>query len=400
MDFRLKVLSIYELGQRKNQEDYIYPPLGKGTEKDRLFIVCDGMGGHEKGEVASKTVCEKISEYIIENYNQEDVFTEDVFNAALSYAYDALDALDDGAEKKMGTTLTLVMFHNDGCLLAHIGDSRIYHIRPSEAGEKRIRYVTRDHSLVNDLVSIGEMSPEEARTSKQKNIITRAIQPNQERRSRADIYHIEDIRPGDYFYMCSDGMLEQAEDQEIANVISMSNKTDDEKVEMFRRLTKDNKDNHSAHLIKVLSVEGGNVIQEDEVKHENIHSTLMKILLLVLAVLMIGAVCFYGKDIKSFLISLLEKKEVVTPPVQPSAPVNLSEPVQAQEQPMPLPTQNVDDANMQEPVQNVVLDPEREPGVSQQDSASHASLQSVIEQDQRTRIGEEIIAAGQENSSK
>lgn len=400
MDFRLKVLSIYELGQRKNQEDYIYPPLGKVTEKDRLFIVCDGMGGHEKGEVASKTVCEKISEYIIENYNQEDVFTEDVFNAALSYAYDALDALDDGAEKKMGTTLTLVMFHNDGCLLAHIGDSRIYHIRPSEAGEKRIRYVTRDHSLVNDLVSIGEMSPEEARTSKQKNIITRAIQPNQERRSRADIYHIEDIRPGDYFYMCSDGMLEQAEDQEIANVISMSNKTDDEKVEMFRRLTEDNKDNHSAHLIKVLSVEGGNVIQEDEVKHENIHSTLMKILLLVLAVLMIGAVCVRGKEIKSFIIGLFENEELVTPPVPQPAPAKPSGPVQVQDQPMPLPTQNVVDANMQEPAQNVAPDPEGEQNAMQGDSAGHASLQSVIEQDERTRIEGEIIAIGQENSSK
>ena len=152
MDYKLKVLSIYELGQRKNQEDCIYPPIGGVSDDDRLFIVCDGMGGHEKGEVASNAVCEKLSEYIRENYACEDVFTEEVFNEALAYAYDALDALDDGAEKKMGTTLTFLMFHNDGCFLAHIGDSRIYHIRPSEDKEERIQYVTRDHSLVNDLV--------------------------------------------------------------------------------------------------------------------------------------------------------------------------------------------------------------------------------------------------------
>ena len=61
MDYKLKVLSIYELGQRKNQEDCIYPPIGGVSDDDRLFIVCDGMGGHEKGEVASNAVCEKLS---------------------------------------------------------------------------------------------------------------------------------------------------------------------------------------------------------------------------------------------------------------------------------------------------------------------------------------------------
>lgn len=289
MDYQLKVLSIYELGQRKNQEDYIYPPIGSVTDKERFFIVCDGMGGHEKGEVASKTVCEKMAEYLSENYNSEDVFTENIFNAALSYAYDALDALDDGAVKKMGTTLTFLMFHNDGCFLAHIGDSRIYHIRPSENGADRIRYVTRDHSLVNDLVAIGEMTPEEAKTSRQKNVITRAIQPNQERRSKADIYNIEDIRQGDYFYMCSDGMLEQAEDMEIANVISMKKKTDEEKLEMFRRLTEDNKDNHSAHLIKIVSIEGGeSCVQEYNTEEKN-YVRFIAIFTVVLAVM----ACWY-----------------------------------------------------------------------------------------------------------
>lgn len=327
MDYKLKVLSIYELGQRKNQEDYIYPLIGSDAKDCRLFIVCDGMGGHEKGEVASKTVCEKISEYITENYNPEDVFTEDIFNAALSYAYDALDALDDGAEKKMGTTLTFLMFHNDGCLLAHIGDSRIYHIRPSEDQDRRIRYVTRDHSLVNDLISIGEMTAEEAKSSKQKNIITRAMQPNQERRSRADIYNIEDVRPDDYFYMCSDGMLEQAEDVEIANVISMANKTDEEKIEMFKSLTQENKDNHSAHLIRVLSTGDS----EDAATVEDLpESKNTWIIVVIVLAAILGLFYFFRDDIKTLFLHKDVRKEVVLhPAVTGTSPDKKAHPGQA-----------------------------------------------------------------------
>lgn len=329
MDYKLKVLSIYELGQRKNQEDTIYPPIGGWVEEDRLFIVCDGMGGHEKGEVASKTVCDKIVEYINENYDPKEIFTEEVFNAALSHAYDALDALDDGAEKKMGTTLTFLMFHNDGCMLAHIGDSRIYHIRPSESKDSRILYVTRDHSLVNDLVAIGEMTAEEAKTSRQKNVITRAMQPNQERRSKADIYNIEDVRSGDYFYMCSDGMLEQAEDVEIANVISMDKKTDEEKVEMFRLLTKDNKDNHSAHLIKVLSAGSVEDAGEEDAE-ETGHFKGVGIVAIVLAVLFCLAYVFRDEIKEKFSETKAETEirdtTYRTSPgaavVQPAAPVS------------------------------------------------------------------------------
>jgi hypothetical protein len=235
--------------------------------------------------------------------------------------------LDNGAEKKMGTTLTFLMFHNDGCFMAHIGDSRIYHIRPSESGTARIRYVTRDHSLVNDLVAIGEMTPEEAKTSRQKNIITRAIQPNQERRSRADIYDMEDVRAGDYFYMCSDGMLEQAEDEEIANVISLANKTDEEKVEMFKVLTKDNKDNHSAHLIKVLSTgSADSVALEVEVQERN-YVKVLGIFTAVLAILF--CLCFFFRDeIKEILpdkpVKEL-KKEESAPAV--SAPEKVNPPI-------------------------------------------------------------------------
>lgn len=247
MKYSFEVHSIYELGKRANQEDCIYPQDGKDSEG--LFIVCDGMGGHEKGEVASATVCEVMSSYIGNHFKDKDEFTKEDFLEALSAAYDALDKKDDGSEKKMGTTLVFLKFHDGGCLAAHIGDSRIYHVRPSA---KRILYVSRDHSLVNELVALGEMTPEEAKTSKQKNIITRAMQPGQERRSKADIRIIDDIRKGDYFYLCTDGMLEHTEDREILNILCMKDRTDEDKMEIFKKLTEENRDNHSAFLIRVM----------------------------------------------------------------------------------------------------------------------------------------------------
>lgn len=252
MKIHNQTLSLHELGQRTNQEDCVWPEVTAKASVSDFYILCDGMGGHESGEVASQTVCEAMSGYIEAHRSEDELFGEKDFQAALNAAYDALDAKDTGAVKKMGTTLTFVKFHRGGCFVAHIGDSRIYQIRPSE---KRIVFVTKDHSLVNDLIALGELSPEEARTSKQKNVITRAMQPNQERRTKADWVNLTDIKPGDYFYMCSDGMLETAEDREIVNVISMK-RSDNRKIEILKGVTKDNKDNHSAHLIRVTAVEG------------------------------------------------------------------------------------------------------------------------------------------------
>ena len=166
MKIRTTYLSLHELGQRSNQEDSIYPALGQMIPDNDLFILCDGMGGHDCGEVASQTVSQAMSDFILEHPDTD-------FETALSAAYDALDAKDNDAEKKMGTTLTFVKFDEGQCIVAHIGDSRVYQIRPSE---KRIIYETRDHSLVNDLIACGELTPEEAKQSTQKNIITRAMQ--------------------------------------------------------------------------------------------------------------------------------------------------------------------------------------------------------------------------------
>lgn len=257
MKFKIKAYNLQELGQRTSQEDSLFPALGKSTSDDRLFVLCDGMGGHEKGEVASATVCETLSRVILSAWHPGEVLSDELFLQALSAAYDALDAKDNGEERKMGTTLTFLCLHANGATVAHIGDSRIYQLRPaSKNTSARIVFRTQDHSLVNDLVKIGEITEEEAKHHPQKNVITRAMQPCQEHRAKADIAHLTDILPGDYFYMCSDGMLEEASDENILNIITKPNATDEQKLEMLRNVTEENKDNHTAHLIHIDGVEG------------------------------------------------------------------------------------------------------------------------------------------------
>ncbi len=274
MKYKIKAYNLQELGQRENQEDSLFPALGKSTPDDRLFILCDGMGGHEKGEVASATVCETISSAILSAWNPNKALSDELFLQALSAAYDALDAKDNGEERKMGTTLTFLCLHANGATVAHIGDSRVYQLRPaSKKSPARIVFRTQDHSLVNDLVKIGEITEEEAKHHPQKNVITRAMQPCQEHRAKADIAHLTDILPGDYFYMCSDGMLEEASDENILNIITKPNVTDEEKQEMLRQVTEDNKDNHTAHLIHINKVEGKVSIASNEASHSSAKGT-------------------------------------------------------------------------------------------------------------------------------
>lgn len=266
MKYRLEAYSIKELGQRANQEDSMFPEMGNATNDDRLFILCDGMGGHEKGEVASQTVCEAMGESVMKQCpDAEGVFTDDMLRQALSDALDALDKKDDGSEKKMGTTMTFLKLHHDGATIAHIGDSRVYHIRSgATASDTKILFQTYDHSLVNDLLKSGNLTPEEAKNFERKNVITRAMQPNLERRPRADIYHTDDIKAGDYFMLCSDGILEQMEDENIRFIFSGESPniaTDADRVEMIRKVTADNKDNHTAFIIHISEVEGAPVKQ-------------------------------------------------------------------------------------------------------------------------------------------
>lgn len=242
------------VGQKANQEDSLYPLEGQALDSGRVFMVCDGMGGHEKGEVASACVAETIGnatdhhpDYSVEQMKQ-------CFEEALQMAYHNLDELDDTESyKKMGTTLTFIAFCTDGVLVAHIGDSRVYHLRPS----KGILFHTRDHSLVNDLIAAGELKPEEARTFPQRNVITRAVQPHQEYPARASYKVLTDIRQGDLFFLCCDGVLEQIEDDELARILLQDAPLGD-RVGYIENVCKERntRDNNTCYLLEVADVKG------------------------------------------------------------------------------------------------------------------------------------------------
>lgn len=262
MEYNLTEYSILEVGKRTDaygnphQEDCIFPLPSEISSNSRVFILCDGMGGHDAGEIASSVVCVTLGKTILLMLDANPLFTKSKLKKALDVAYDTLDANDTGCEKKMGTTLAMVVFHDQGVMVAHIGDSRVYHIRSGNSeNETSILFQTEDHSLLNSLVKAGEISLAEAKQSVKKNIITRAMQPNTDR-PNADIAEITDIQPGDWFYICSDGMLEQ-EEMEDGSAIKriFSNQVEDnEKVQILRGATSENQDNHSAIVIKVNSV--------------------------------------------------------------------------------------------------------------------------------------------------
>lgn len=259
-----------EIGRKENQEDFLWPNPSNADADNRIFLMCDGVGGHEKGEVASETAATAIGQYLSSNNSVTDVVTADMFNKALAYAYNELDKVDTGAERKMGTTMTCLVLHRGGALVAHIGDSRVYHIRPALAGKNRsgIIYQTTDHSLVNDLLRIGELTEDEVADFPQKNVITRAMQPHLERPYKADIYNIDDIKAGDYFFLCSDGVLEQLTNDTLGQILADESLDDRGKIEAIKAVCYGKtRDNYTCWLIPIDSViaEDIDVKQDEEV---------------------------------------------------------------------------------------------------------------------------------------
>ena len=251
-------LSFSEIGRKDNQEDCIYPKTL--TPGQRFFILCDGMGGHEHGEVASQAVCEAMGESLTQHYSTHTDITADDFNVALQAAFDALDERDSLEEvRKMGTTMTCVCLGDTGYLVAHIGDSRIYHVRPSEVdlsqNRRGILYQSSDHSLVNDLLKVGELTEEQAVNFPQKNIITRAMQPHLDRRPKADVFKFSDLASGDYFFLCCDGVLEKLTNDRLVEILSEEELTDEEKLAKIKaECDGQTRDNYTCILVPVNQV--------------------------------------------------------------------------------------------------------------------------------------------------
>ncbi|MDR0744189.1 MAG: protein phosphatase 2C domain-containing protein [Tannerella sp.] len=239
-----------EKGKRKNNEDFIYPLSEFANPGQRLFMVCDGVGGVEKGEIASALVCDSFHTFFNTFFEGDDP-SEEFINRAVRYAGSRFDEYVElhPEAKGMATTLTFLYVGSSGVTIAHIGDSRIYQFRNG-----KIIHVTEDHSLVNTWVKLGEITKKEAIRHPKKNIITRAVMES-EYPTYADVELITDIQPGDYFFMCTDGVSECFTDEELENVFSHELNAESIKNTIVQCCADEAKDNFSFYILPVLSVQ-------------------------------------------------------------------------------------------------------------------------------------------------
>jgi len=204
-----------EKGKRQNNEDYIFPDPGMADETTRLFIVCDGVGGSEKGEVASKMVCKLYSEFVLENgIEKVDIH---FFTAALRHVEFEMSKHVAANPSCLGmkTTICFVWFKDGGAYIGWCGDSRVYQFR---AG--KIIYRTDDHSLVGEMVKSGEISEEEAQWHPHSNVILRAI-AGSEAPTEVDIYFTKDLYKDDIFLLCTDGVTENLTEINLQELSSL-----------------------------------------------------------------------------------------------------------------------------------------------------------------------------------
>jgi PPM family protein phosphatase len=200
--------------RREHNEDWFLVNESLG-----LYVVCDGMGGHAGGETASRVACEAIEREM--NVARAGAGDEpprrdrlaDMLRQAVQGACAAVyqTSLTDPELQGMGTTLVALLVDGDDAVVAHVGDSRVYHVRKGE-----VTQITEDHSLVNEHVRAGLMSPEEARYSPLKNIITRSV--GFEEDVAVDLAPVA-TQHGDLFVLCSDGLSNLVDADEIGGVV-------------------------------------------------------------------------------------------------------------------------------------------------------------------------------------
>jgi protein phosphatase len=242
--------AICEKGRRQNNEDHIYPLSELANPADRLFIVCDGVGGSNKGEIAGSLACESIQTFFF-TFLEEEYPSDDFIHKAIQYAETRFDeyTASHPEAKGMATTLTLVYIGNSKIKVAHIGDSRIYQFRNGH-----LIFRTEDHSLVSSLVQSGQISPEEALIHPQRNIITRAIQGTG-RPVEPEVVCLTDIQPGDYLFMCTDGVMESMTDEALTRVFSENQTTESIKNVIAEFCSEISRDNYSFYILPIQNIQ-------------------------------------------------------------------------------------------------------------------------------------------------
>jgi serine/threonine protein phosphatase PrpC len=240
--------ALNEKGRRSNNEDSVFPKKGFATTQDRAFLVCDGVGGQAKGEIASKIVSEIFGDALRQTKASEHHYIE----AVLQQVEDELQYYTQAHAESLGmaTTLTMVHFHDNGVSVAHVGDSRIYQIRNGQ-----IIYKSEDHSFVNELVRAGVITHEQAATHPQRNVITRAIQGS-EKRTSSDVYILQNVAPNDYFFLCTDGILESVNDATLLHILTTPLSNEEKTDEILRLCEANSRDNFSCYLLQVEDCQG------------------------------------------------------------------------------------------------------------------------------------------------
>jgi serine/threonine protein phosphatase PrpC len=200
-------------------EDYTFAAQGvlPTQEYFGLFLVADGMGGHSNGQKASRLAAETMVDYVIPRLyaKQRGSPEDDLFSAAAQQANAVIFAQNRGMtheRDKMGTTLAAVLVVDTAVTVINVGDSRVYRYRPGVG----LVPLTRDHSVVQEMIERGLIDPEDVYTHPRKNEITRCLGTGAT--VQVDVYH-EDLCDGDVLLLCSDGLWEMTRDTQIEQIV-------------------------------------------------------------------------------------------------------------------------------------------------------------------------------------
>lgn len=207
----MKAEALTDVGRvRRINQDALFLSTEPIGALPNLFLVADGMGGHQAGDFASSYLVTHLPEYIRESKETGSVA---ILRTAIERINRELYQLS--AEKPelsgMGTTLVAATIEQDVLCAVNIGDSRLYLIE-----KEGIRQITRDHSFVEALVSIGQMERESEEYRKQKNLITRAV--GIEKQVEPDFFEVE-LKKGDYLLLCSDGLSNMVDNSTLFRLV-------------------------------------------------------------------------------------------------------------------------------------------------------------------------------------
>jgi protein phosphatase len=211
MSFNYEIGNHSDVGRvREVNEDYFGTFRGSFGE---LLVVCDGMGGHKGGETASRLAVDVIRNHFEKLSADYDVKHE--LHNALAVANNKIveSAKQDRSLEGMGSTAVIVLFKNDLAYTANLGDSRIYLVK-----DEKIKQLTTDHSLVQQMIDSDVLTPEEAESHPKKNIITKSL--GREGAVEPDISEPIELLKNDKFILCTDGLTNYVKDEEIFNIAS------------------------------------------------------------------------------------------------------------------------------------------------------------------------------------